>query len=71
MRLEKKSHVHCEVRTYILSGKSMMTATLLDVNVIKDNAFKVVNTLKISLYYLFCNFILSNKQNRFNKQKVC
>ena len=49
----------------------MMTATLLDVNVIKDNAFKVVNTLKISLYYLFCNFILSNKQNRFNKQKVC
>ncbi len=71
MRIEKKSHVHCEVRTYILSGKSMMTATLLDVNVIKDNAFKVVNTLKISLYYLFCNFILSNKQNRFNKQKVC
>ncbi len=71
MRIEKKTHVHCEVRTYILSGKSMMTATLLDVNVIKDNAFKVVNTLKISLYYLFCNFILSNKQNRFNKQKVC
>lgn len=67
MRIEKKSHVHCEVRTYILSGKSMMTATLLDVNVIKDNAFKVVNTLKISLYYLFCNFILSNKKNRFNK----
>lgn len=71
MRIEKKSHVHCEVRTYILSGKSMMTATLLDVNVIKDNAFKVVNTLKISLYYLFCNFILSNKKNQFNKQKVC
>lgn len=71
MRIEKKSHVHCEVRTYILSGKSIMTATLLDVNVIKDNAFKVVNTLKISLYYLFCNFILSNKKNRFNKQKVC
>lgn len=71
MRIEKKSHVHCEVRTYILSGKSMMTATLLDVNMIKDNAFKVVNTSKISLYYLFCNFILSNKQNRFNKRKVC
>lgn len=71
MRIEKKSHVHCEVRTYILSGKSMMTATLLDVNVIKDNAFKVVNTSKISLYYLFCNFILSNKKNLFNKRKVC
>lgn len=49
----------------------MLIADLLYVNVVKDNAFKVVNTLKISLYYLFCNFILSNKQNRFNKQKVC
>lgn len=71
MRIEKKSHVHCEVRTYILDGKSMMIAALLYVNVVKDDAFKVLNSLKIPLYYLFCNFILSNKQNRFNKQKVC
>lgn len=71
MRIEKKSHVHWEVRTYILSGKSMMTATLLDVNMIKDDALKVLNSLKIPLFYLFCNFILSNKKNRFNKQKVC
>ena len=49
----------------------MLFADLLYVNVVKDDAFKVLNSLKIPLYYLFCNFILSNKKNRFNKQKVC
>lgn len=71
MRIEKKSHVHWEVRTYILSGNSMLIADLLYVNVVKDDALKVLNSLKIPLFYLFCNFILSNKKNRFNKQKVC
>lgn len=49
----------------------MLIADLLYVNVVKDDALKVLNSLKIPLFYLFCNFILSNKKNRFNKQKVC
>lgn len=49
----------------------MMIAPLLYVNMVKDDAFKVLNSLKIRLFYLFCNFILSNKKKRINKQKVC
>ncbi|ERT61229.1 hypothetical protein HMPREF1254_2357 [Prevotella sp. BV3P1] len=64
-------HANWKAKAYILDGKSMMIAALLYVNVVKDDAFKVLNSLKIPLYYLFCNFILSNKKNRFNKQKVC
>ena len=64
-------HDNWMAKAYILDGKSMMIAPLLYVNMVKDDAFKVWNTLKISLHYLFCNFILSNKKNRFNKRKVC
>lgn len=71
MHIGQVKHDNWKAKAYLLGGNSMLIADLLYVNVVKDNAFKVVNTLKISLYYLFCNFILSNKQNRFNKQKVC
>ena len=54
-------------KAYLLGGNSMLIADLLYVNVVKDDAFKVLNTLKIPLFYLFCNFILSNKMNRLNK----
>lgn len=55
-------HDNWKAKAYILDGKSMMIAPLLYVNMVKDDAFKVLNTLKISLFYLFCNFILSNKK---------
>ena len=58
--------ISCSLRI-ILGGNSMLIADLLYVNVVKDDAFKVLNTLKIPLFYLFCNFILSNKMNRLNK----
>ncbi|EFA92398.1 hypothetical protein HMPREF0650_1998 [Hoylesella buccalis ATCC 35310] len=55
----------------MLGINSMLIAALLYVNVVKDGVFKVLNTLKIPLFYLFCNFILSNKKKRINKRKVC
>lgn len=64
-------HANWKAKAYILDCKSMMIVALLYVNVVKDDGFKVLNTLKISLDYLFCNFILSNKKNWFNKRKVC
>lgn len=70
MHIGQVKHANWTAKAYILDGKSMMIATLLYVNVVKDDAFKVLNTLKISLFYLFCNFILSNKKNQFNKQKI-
>ena len=60
-----------KVKAYLLGGNSMLIADLLYVNMVKDDAVKVLKSLKIRLFYLFCNFILSNKKNRFNKQKVC
>lgn len=64
-------HANWEVKAYLLGGNSMLIADLLYVNMVKDDAFKGLKSLKIRLFYLFCNLILSNKKNRFNKQKVC
>lgn len=63
-------HANWMVKAYLLCCNSMLIADLLYVNVVKDDALKVLNSLKIPLFYLFFNFILSNKKNRFNKQKV-
>lgn len=71
MHIGQVKHNNWMAKAYLLGGNSMLIADLLYVNVVKDDAFKVLNTLKIPLFYLFCNFILSNKKNRFNKQKVC
>lgn len=71
MYIGQVKHDNWKVKAYLLGGNSMLIADLLYVNVVKDDAFKVWNTLKIPLFYLFCNFTLSNKTNRFNKQKVC
>lgn len=71
MYIGQVKHANWMVKAYLLCCNSMLIADLLYVNVVKDDAFKVLNTLKIPLFYLFCNFILSNKKNRFNKQKVC
>lgn len=71
MHIGQVKHDNWKAKAYTLDGKSMMIAPLLYVNVAKDDAFKVWNTLKISLFYLFCNFILSNKKKRINKRKVC
>lgn len=64
-------HDNWKAKAYLLGGNSMLIAVLLYVNVVKDDAFKVWNTLKIPLFCLFCNFILSNKKKRINKRKVC
>lgn len=64
-------HANWEVKAYLLGGNSMLIADLLYVNMVKDDAVKVLKSLKIRLFYLFCNFILSNKKNLFNKRKVC
>ena len=71
MHIGQVKHDNWMAKAYLLGGNSMLIAVLLYVNVVKDNAFKVLNTLKIPLIYLFCNFILSNKMNCFNKRKVC
>lgn len=71
MYIGQVKHTYWAVKAYLLGGNSMLIADLLYVNVVKDDALKVLNSLKIPLFYLFCNFILSNKKNRFNKQKVC
>ena len=71
MHIGQVKHDNWMAKAYLLDGKSMMIAPLLYVNMVKDDAFKVWNTLKIPLFYLFCNFILSNKKNRINKRKVC
>ena len=71
MHIGQVKHDNWMVKAYLLGGNSMLIADLLYVNVVKDDALKVLNSLKIPLFYLFCNFILSNKKNRFNKQKVC
>lgn len=70
MHIGQVKHAYWEVKAYLLGGNSMLIANLLYVNVVKDDALKVLNSLKIPLFYLFFNFILSNKKNRFNKQKV-
>ena len=71
MYIGQVNHANWMVKAYLLCCNSMLIADLLYVNVVKDDALKVLNSLKIPLFYLFCNFILSNKKNRFNKQKVC
>ena len=64
-------HANWEVKAYLLGGNSMLIADLLYVNMVKDDAVKVLKSLRIRLFYLFCNFILSNNKKRINKQKVC
>ena len=71
MYIGQVKHANWEVKAYLLCGNSMLIADLLYVNMVKDDAVKVLKSLKIRLFYLFFNFILSNKKNRFNKQKVC
>ncbi len=71
MYIGQVKHANWTVKAYLLGGNSMLIANLLYVNVAKDDALKVLKSLKIRLFYLFCNFILSNKKNRFNKRKVC
>ncbi len=71
MYIGQVKHANWEVKAYLLGGNSMLIADLLYVNMVKDDAVKVLKSLKIRLFYLFFNFILSNKKNRFNKQKVC
>lgn len=71
MHIGQVKHANWEVKAYLLGGNSMLIADLLYVNMVKDDAVKVLKSLKIRLFYLFFNFILSNKKNRFNKQKVC
>jgi hypothetical protein len=71
MYIGQVKHDNWKAKAYILGGNSILIANLLYVNVVKDDALKVLNSLKIPLFYLFCNFILSNKKNQFNKQKVC
>lgn len=63
MHIGQVKHDNWMAKAYLLGGNSMLIADLLYVNVVKDDAFKVLNTLKIPLFYLFCNFILSNKTN--------
>lgn len=71
MHIGQVKHANWMVKAYLLGGNSMLIADLLYVNVVKDDALKVLNSLKIPLFYLFCNFILSNKKKRINKRKVC
>ena len=71
MYIGQVKHANWMVKAYLLCCNSMLIADLLYVNVVKDDVFKVPNSLKIPLFYLFRTFILSNKKNRFNKQKVC
>lgn len=71
MHIGQVKHANWKVKAYLLGGNSMLIADLLYVNVVKDDVFKVLNSLKIPLFYLFCNYILSNKKKRINKQKVC
>lgn len=63
MHIGQITHGNKELKAYMLGINSMLIADLLYVNVVKDDAFKVLYTLKIPLFYLFCNFILSNKKN--------
>ena len=63
MHIRQTKHGNKELKAYMLGINSMLIADLLYVNVVKDDALKVLNSLKISLFYLFCNFILSNKKN--------
>lgn len=71
MYIGQVKHTNWKVKAYLLGGNSMLIADLLYVNMVKDDALKVLKSLKIRLFYLFCNFILSNKKNRLNKRKVC
>lgn len=71
MHIGQVKHDNWMVKAYLLGVNSMLIADLLYVNVVKDDALKVVNSLKIPLFYLFCNFILSNKKKQINKRKVC
>lgn len=71
MHIGQIKHGNKELKAYMLGINSMLIAALLYVNMVKDGVFKVLNTLKIPLFYLFCNFILSNKKKRINKRKVC
>ena len=64
-------HDNWMAKAYLLGGNSMLIADLLYVTVVKDDALKVLNSLKVPLFYLFCNFILSNKKKQINKRKVC
>lgn len=63
MHIGQIKHGNRELKAYILGTNSMLIADWFLVNVVKDGVFKVLNTLKIPLFYLFCNFILSNKTN--------
>lgn len=67
MHIGQVKHANWEVKAYLLGINSMLIPDMLYMNVVKDSVFKVLNTLKIPLFYLFCKFILSNKMNRFNK----
>ena len=71
MYIGQVKHANWMAKAYLLGDNSMLIADLLYVNEVKDDVFKVLNSLKIRLFYLFCNFIMSNKKNRFNKRKVC
>ena len=71
MHIGQVKHDNWMAKAYLLECNSMLIADLLYVNVVKDGVFKVLNTLKIPLFYLFCKFILSNKKKRINKRKVC
>ena len=71
MHIGQVKHNNWMAKAYLLGGNSMLIADLLYVNMVKDDPLKVLKSLKIRLFYLFCNFILSNKKNRLNKRKVC
>ena len=71
MQIVRLKHADWVVKAYILEGKSMHIAHLLHVNRVQEAEFKALNTLKISSFCLFLNFILSKKTNWFNKRKVC
>ncbi len=62
MHIGQVKHDNWKAKAYLLDSNSMLIAVLLYVNAVKDDAFKVWNTLKVPLFYLFCNFILSNKK---------
>lgn len=70
MHIGQVKHDNWMAKAYLLGGNSMLIADLLYVNVVKDDAFKVLNTLKIPLFYLFCNFILSNKTLSLQHKKI-
>ena len=62
-------HANWMVKAYLLGGNSMLIADLLYVNVVKDDAVKVLNSLKSPCFIYFAILFCQIKRNELTNKR--